>query len=101
MQRGARGGGADLVVDSVGGVLVGNPGDDTRVALLADQREGALVGPKARELVGLGPRAVRGPVAQPAHARRGQLPSARAPHSRVYLYALKLHLHLSETNYIS
>ena len=80
---------ADLVVDRVGGLPVGDPGDDAGVALLADEREGALVGAEAGVLVSLRPLVVRSPVAQAAHAAGAQFARASASHARVDLHALQ------------
>lgn len=79
----------DLVVDRVGGLPVGHPADDAGVALLAHERQGALVGSEAGVVVGVGSLRVGRPVAQPPHAAGGQLAGASAAHARVDLNTLE------------
>lgn len=79
---------ANLVINSVWSVLVGNPSHHAGVALLADQGQGALVGPEGGVLVGLGAVVVGGPVAEAAHAGGDQLAVAGPADTSVDFYAL-------------
>lgn len=89
---------AYLIVDSVGSIFVGDPGDDSRVALLTDKGQGALVGSEARELIGLRARGVGCPVTEAAYACRDQLTVACSSNSCVDLHALKYYIKSQVSN---
>lgn len=76
-----------LIIHRIGGVLVGRPLHDTRLAVVAHEGQGALIGSEGREFVRGWLILIRHPIAKTTHARGDGL-AALPAHTGEYLYFL-------------
>lgn len=76
-----------LIVHRVGGVLIGHPLHDARLAVIALEGQGALISSEGRELIRFRLILIMHPVAEATYARRDDL-AALPAHAGKYLHFL-------------